>query len=113
MWKSPLPPVRLVRVLAYSSISAIGTWAMMTVADPRFSLVWTRPRRLEMSPMMSPTCSSGTAISAFITGSSRVGLACSTAALKPNDAASLNAISFESTEWCLPSTQRTRMSTTG
>ena len=63
--------------------------------------------------MMSPTDSAGTAISTSITGSSRVGRACSMAALKPKEPASLKAISFESTGWYLPSMQRTRTSTTG
>ena len=66
-----------------------------------------------MSPMMSPTDSDGTAISAFMMGSRRVGRAFSTAALKPTEPAILKAISFESTGWNLPSMQRTRTSTTG
>src|SRR6202008_3687174 len=47
------------------------------------------------------------------TGSSSVGAASSSAALKPKEPASLNAISFESTLWYLPSMKRTRASTTG
>ena len=34
-------------MLAYSSISAIGTCAWMTWLEPRASLAWTRPRRLD------------------------------------------------------------------
>ena len=43
MWNAPLPPVREVNALAYSSISAIGTSALMTCEAPRASVPWTRP----------------------------------------------------------------------
>ena len=52
--------VMLVSVLAYSSISDIGTWASITCDDPWASPEPTRPRRLERSPMTSPTYWSGT-----------------------------------------------------
>ena len=85
----------------------------MLVLVPAASLACTRPRRLERSPITSPTLSSGTVTSTFMMGSSRVGLAFSSAALNPKEPASLKAISLESTLWCLPSMQRTRTSTTG
>ena len=79
MWNSPWPPVMLVNVLAYSSISAMGTCARITWVAPFASLDWTRPRRLEMSPMMSPTRFPGAEMSTSMIGSSRVAPAFSTA----------------------------------
>lgn len=63
--------------------------------------------------MTSPTQSSGQTIVSFAIGSSRAGEAFAIASLKPIEAQILNAISEESTEWCWPSTSRTRTSLTG
>ena len=55
MWNSPWPAVMLVSALAYSSISDIGTWAWITCVAPFASPEPTRPRRLDRSPITSPT----------------------------------------------------------
>ena len=64
---------------------------------PLVSMPSTLPRRLLRSPITSPMHSSGTETSMFMIGSSKTGLAFSTAFLNPIDAAILNAISEEST----------------
>ena len=52
-----------------------------------------------MSPITSPTFSSGTAMSSRMIGSSSTGSADATACLKAIEPAILNAISDESTSW--------------
>ena len=52
-----------------------------------------------MSPMMSPTASSGTVMSRRMIGSSSAGSASEKAFLKAIEPAILNAISDESTVW--------------
>ncbi len=66
-----------------------------------------------MSPMTSPTLSSGTTTSSSAIGSSRMGLAMAAAFLKAREPAILNAISEESTVWKEPSNTVTRTSTIG
>ena len=70
----------------------------------------TRARRELRSLMMSPVAASGTVIRSDWIGSSRIGRALAVASLSACDAASLNAISDESTSWCLPSNSTTRRS---
>ena len=56
-----------------------------------------------MSPMISPKYSSGITTSTFMIGSKITGLHFLAASLRANDAATLNAISDESTSWYDPS----------
>ena len=63
------------------------------------SIPSTRPRRLVMSPMTSPTFSSGTVMSSRMIGSSSAGSASANAFLNAIEPAILNAISDESTVW--------------
>ena len=63
--------------------------------------------------MTSPIASSGTTTSIDMIGSRMIGFALARAALKPSDAAILNAISDESTSWYEPSYRVTRTSTIG
>ena len=62
----------------------------------------TRPRRPDMSLLMSPTLAVGTVTSIRTIGSSSDGLACWNTLRKAIDAAVLNACSELSTGWCLP-----------
>ena len=63
--------------------------------------------------MMSPTTSSGQLTVSLTIGSSRTGEASSIAWRKAIEPAILNAISEESTSWCLPSRSVTRTPLTG
>src|SRR5215218_7170687 len=65
----------------------------MSWRSPRCSTPIGLPRRLERSPMMSPTSSEGVSTSTFTYGSSNTGWAFSTALLKAIDPATLNAFS--------------------
>ena len=56
-----------------------------------------KPRRRFKSPTTSPILASGVVTSTFIIGSSITGFASNAPFLKPIEAATLNAISFEST----------------
>ena len=66
-----------------------------------------------MSPITSPTFSSGTATSSRMIGSSSTGSAFAYACLNAIEPAILNAISDESTVWYDPSTSVTRRPDTG
>jgi len=89
--------------LAYSCISAMGTWAWISVMPPVESEPSTLPRRLDRSPMMSPMYSSGQLTDTVTMGSSREILSFSQAFLKAREPAILKAISEESTVWKVPS----------
>ena len=62
----------------------------------------TRPRRPDMSLLMSPTLLLGTVISIFTIGSNSAGLACWKTLRKAIEPAVLKACSELSTGWCLP-----------
>ena len=63
--------------------------------------------------MMSPVDVSGDVIRSEWIGSNRIGRAEDTPSFSACVAASLNAISDESTSWCLPSNSTTRRSVNG
>ena len=84
------------------------TWPAPAVPVP---LTW--PRRDDRSPAMSPMACSGAVISTLATGSSTIGRAARTAAMKAFRPAVTKAISLLSTVWCLPSCTITRTSTSG
>ncbi len=77
------------------------------------SMPWTMPRRDDRSPMTLPAKSSGVSTSTAIIGSRITGEALRQPSLKPNEAAILNAFSFESTSWYEPKVSVTLTSTTG
>ena len=107
-----LPCVMLRSVVAYPNISESGTSLSMAWMPFFISMPRTLPRRELRLLMTSPTYSSGTSISTFMMGSSRMGFAFSAAFLNAMEPATRNAISELSTSCVEPSTSLTLKSTT-
>ncbi|COY11426.1 Uncharacterised protein [Mycobacterium tuberculosis] len=80
---------------------------------PAVSVPSTRPRRLDRSPNTAPTKSSGTSTEISSIGSSKITFVAAAASRNASAPAIWKAKSEESTLWALPSSNVTRISTTG
>mmetsp|Transcript_12457 Transcript_12457/g.46523 ORF Transcript_12457/g.46523 Transcript_12457/m.46523 type:complete len:208 (-) Transcript_12457:1776-2399(-) len=110
---SPFPWVMLLNSVLYPNMFFNGTIHCTTTSSPSALLSRIVPFRLLTFPITVPWNSLGTVISTRITGSRILGLAFSYTCRNALSAASLNAISLESTAWLAPSVNTTRMFSTG
>src|SRR5512146_2793808 len=96
------------RDVTYPNMERKGTRAFTTLLPGRSSIPSTWPMRALKSEMTSPRCSSGVAHSTDMIGSRIVGLAFAQPDLYAIDAATLKAISLESTSCEDPSSSEAR-----